>query len=524
MIAVAQNEFHAGKNRSLEFEYARDKVYYDIQNQDAPDGFRIDEPQFQGLINGLAVRGRLAEVVRRIAEKHGINAEIAFVDHHLSHAAAAHFASEKADPLIVTLDGEGDLLSGSVSVMENGEIVRLAAIDQKDSLGNIYSAITRQLGYKISRHEGKITGLAGFGKPDEGEPILTACMRFEDGLPVYRRQLSDLGRSLVARVLPGETAPYAPKPSSIGALIAHLSPEDQAASVQLFLEKQACAFVAEWIRRTGKTDLLLNGGVFANVKLNQRIAALSSVTSVFVFPNMGDGGNAIGAAQVAALRAGAVARKARTNNVYLGPEYSSEVVDELLDGRDDLDVSRPVDLIERVASDIHTGRIVGWYQGRMEYGPRALGNRSILARPTERKLNDVLNKRLSRTEFMPFAPSCLIEHAHECFNIPLESLTHPAEFMTITFDVKPDWIDRIQAVSHVDATARPQLVRKESNPRYHELISAYHRLSGIPMVVNTSFNNHEEPIVCHPSEALAALDAGVIDLLVLGDALVLKRK
>ena len=124
---------------------------------------------------------------------------------------------------------------------------------------------------------------------------------------------------------------------------------------------------------------------------------------------------------------------------------------------------------------------------------------------------------------MPFAPSCLIEHAQDCFDIQLDQLTHAAEFMTITFDVRPEWVERIQAVSHVDATARPQLVRKETAPRYHALISAYYRLSGIPMVVNTSFNNHEEPIVCQPSEALAALDAGVIDLLVMGDTVVRKR-
>ncbi|MCB1745475.1 MAG: hypothetical protein KDK91_34225, partial [Gammaproteobacteria bacterium] len=522
-IAVAQNVFHVGTNRGLEFEYTRDKLYYDIQNQEEPEGFRIDKPLFRGMKSADDVRKRLAEVVCEAAAKHGFDPKVEFVDHHLSHAAAAWYASEPGDPLIVTLDGEGDHLSGSVSVVRKNEIVRLAAIDQKDSLGNIYSAITRQLGFKISRHEGKITGLAAYGSPDEGEPILSSCVRMEDGIPVYRRQMSDLGRSLLSQVLPGAKTAYAPKPRTIAALIAHLSAEDQAASVQAFLEKQACAFVAEWMRRTGKTDLVLNGGVFANVKLNQRIAALPGVTSVFVFPNMGDGGNAIGAAQVIAARRGQEPERGRTQDVYLGPSYDSGAIAEVLEGRTNLDVQHPSDLIEQVAADIHAGLIVGWYQGRMEYGPRALGNRSILARPTERKLNDVLNKRLSRTEFMPFAPSCLIEHAQDCFDIQLDQLTHAAEFMTITFDVRPEWVERIQAVSHVDATARPQLVRKETAPRYHALISAYYRLSGIPMVVNTSFNNHEEPIVCQPSEALAALDAGVIDLLVMGDTVVRKR-
>jgi carbamoyltransferase len=525
VIAIAQSSFHAGRNRSLEFEFTRDKLYYDLQNEEPPEGYKIENKLFSNCSSGKAVANRLKEVVADLAVKLGINAQIELLDHHSCHTAAAFFASEEEDPLMITLDGEGDGLSGSVSVIENGEIKRLAAIDQKDSLGNIYSAITRQLGYKISRHEGKITGLAAYGSVDPGTEILNACIEFEKGLPAYRRGLANLAGSKLSSLIPGANKRvYAPKPKAIAAMLADLDAKDQAASVQAFLEQQACKFVEFWLKKTGKTALQLNGGVFANVKLNQRIGDLAQVQSLFIYPNMGDGGNAVGAAYLAAEKQhkGAVCQVSQTD-MYLGPDYDSAAVQRVLDGRDDLVVSQPKDLTDIIAADIHAGKIIGWFQGRMEFGPRALGHRSILARPTERSLNDELNRRLSRTEFMPFAPSCLIEAADDIFDIKKDCLKYPAEFMTITFDVRPEWVSRIQAVSHVDDTARPQLVRKETNPEYHALISAYRDLSGIPMVVNTSFNNHEEPIVCQPSEALAALDAGVIDILVM-DGFVVRRK
>jgi carbamoyltransferase len=159
--------------------------------------------------------------------------------------------------------------------------------------------------------------------------------------------------------------------------------------------------------------------------------------------------------------------------------------------------------------------VVGWFQGRMEFGPRALGNRSMLARPTESAINNWLNERLDRSEFMPFAPSVLAEHADDIF-IGVDKARHTAEFMTITFDVRPQWLARIPAVVHVDGTARPQLVRAEVNPLYHRLISAYYALSGIPLVLNTSFNVHEEPIVCAPAEAIRAFSERRVDCLALG--------
>ena len=179
---------------------------------------------------------------------------------------------------------------------------------------------------------------------------------------------------------------------------------------------------------------------------------------------------------------------------------------------------------EETAKILADNKIVGWFQGRMEYGPRALGNRSIIASPTDVTINQWLNERMKRNEFMPFAPSCLYEYADELFEIPKESMKFPAQFMTITFKMKNKWSNLAPAVSHVDQTARPQLVSKEANPRYHKLLTAYNKITGLPLFINTSFNVHEEPIVCKPEEGLKSLQKGVIDYFVCGNYIIQKKK
>ena len=171
---------------------------------------------------------------------------------------------------------------------------------------------------------------------------------------------------------------------------------------------------------------------------------------------------------------------------------------------------------------INNGKIIGWFDGRMEFGPRALGSRSILADPRNKNINDILNKRLKRSEFMPFAPSALYEKAEEVFE-HVEPAWHPAEFMTITFQVRQKWQDKIGAVVHIDGTARPQLVRKEVNAPYYEIINEYYKLTGIPLLVNTSFNIHEEPIVCTPQDAIRSFEAGAVDYLVFNNKFIIAK-
>jgi carbamoyltransferase len=434
-------------------------------------------------------------------------ASVRFFDHHASHALPAAWYSGFRECAVITMDGEGDRLSHTSGLWREGCYQRLhhSGCDGV-SPGLFYSHITRLLGFQAMRHEGKVVGLAALGNADKLRAVFTRALRArEDGS--------------------GFTSDFAGQPQAEAARLAHLqaaiaghSREDIAAAAQQVLEDAALNVVRTFLRATGQRRVTLNGGVFANVKLNQRIMELPEVDEIFVFPAMSDTGNSVGAVLLdwQDTHPEWLADNAPLDTVYWGPEYSPEQIAAALAAAG-LHAERlgEAALVERAARAIHAGRVVGWFQGRMEFGPRALGNRSMLARPTENAINDWLNQRLDRSEFMPFAPSALAEHADALFD-NVAKARHTAEFMTITFDVRPEWRERIPAVVHVDGTARPQLVRADRNPLYHRLISAYHALSGIPLVLNTSFNVHEEPIVCAPPEALRAFAEKRVDCLGIG--------
>ena len=431
-----------------------------------------------------------------------------FYDHHEAHAIAAAYFSGFRSCAVITIDGNGDEdISHTSGTWNDGAYSRINVTNALGaSPGHFYSHVTRLLGFQPLRHEGKIVGLAALGDPCK------LLGKFEKALAldVNRRTFT----SAQAGLPDAEAARYAYMREAISGE----TRENVAAAAQQTLENAVVALVRRFLIETGCRQVALNGGVFANVKLNQRIAALDEVDSVFVFPAMSDTGNSVGAALLDLVGSENALRGGKPlDNVYWGPEFSNEAIGRCLDEAGIR--ARRIDdeeLVVRAAKAIHEGRIVGWFQGRMEFGPRALGNRSMLARPTESRINDWLNQRLDRSEFMPFAPSVLAEKASSVFE-GVEKASHAAEFMTITFDVKPDWRSRIPAVVHVDGTARPQLVRPEINPLYHRLISAYEQLSGIPLVLNTSFNVHEEPIVCAPPEAIRALSEGRVDCLAIGN-------
>lgn len=429
--------------------------------------------------------------------------------HHPVHALLGGYYSGFSRCLVVTLDGYGDL--GDVhtsSIYDNGSLEELVVTDGLGkSAGMFYEIITELLGFRPSRHEGKVLGLAAFGDP---QPLL----------PSFRKALrvAPCGTRFDSDFLDEKTC-HQDRHAYIAESIRGHSRENVAAAAQQALEDSAVSIVRAMVDQTRLGKVALNGGVAANVKLNQRIAALPEVDNIFVFPAMSDTGNSIGAALFAieASRPGYLGMTQHAlQDVYLGPEATDEEIESELK-RNHLAFERlEADaLVMRTAQAIHDGHVVGWFQGRMEFGPRALGNRSMVARPTDAEINKSLNERLERTEFMPFAPSVLAENAGELFlNLPKAS--HPAEFMTVTFDVREEWKMRIPAVVHVDGTARPQLVRQDRNPIYHALIKRYYELSGIPLVLNTSFNVHEEPIVCGAAEAVRALSEDRIDALAIG--------
>ena len=429
--------------------------------------------------------------------------------HHPVHALLAGYYSGFGRCLVLTLDGCGDL--GDVhtsSIYEKGSLEELVVTDGVGkSAGLFYQIITELLGFRPTRHEGKVLGLAAFGDP---QPLLPSFRKALRLAPCGTRFDSDFvdpktserdRRAFLAEVIRGH------------------SRENIAAAAQQALEDAAVSLTRNMVVQTGLADVALNGGVAANVKLNQRIAALPEVNKISVFPAMSDTGNSVGAALFAmeAVQPGFLAATQHTlRDVYLGPEATDEEIEKELALNqlrfEKLDTDA---LVKRTAQAIHDGFVVGWFQGRMEFGPRALGNRSMVARPTDAEINKSLNDRLERTEFMPFAPSVLAENADELF-LNVAKAAHPAEFMTVTFDVREEWKQRIPAVVHVDGTARPQLVRADRNPIYHALIKCYYELSGIPLVLNTSFNVHEEPIVCGPAEAVRALSEDRIDALAIG--------
>lgn len=434
----------------------------------------------QELTDGLAELGWVKPVKR--------------MEHHLSHAANSYLCSGFDRALCITLDGYGSGLAGSVSEAIGGKIHRLHGIAFPNSLGTLYEHVTSSLGFKPSRHEGKIVGLASYGDPSIlGDILLSRIEQTNGDFRIYEANNVYFSRFLASKF---------PK-------------IDVAAAYQHVLEVVATNYVRHWVEKTGIDTVVLSGGVTANVKLNQRIFEIDGVNQIFVYPNMGDGGCGTGAALYHSWPGGV---GESISNAYLGPDYSDREIEQAL-ASEHLDYTRPDNLAAEIASLIHNGQVVARFDGRMEYGPRALGNRSIMYHAREPEVNQWLNKRLGRTEFMPFAPVTLYEAREKCYH-NIKGAEHAAEFMTITFDCTDFMRESCPAAVHVDGTARPQLIRREINPGYYDILREYERLSGIPSLINTSFNMHEEPIVATPQDAVRAFIQGALDFLAIGPFLV----
>jgi carbamoyltransferase len=452
---------------------------------------------------------RKFRVRRVLRKKWGFECPIVFVDHHQAHAASAYYTSGFEDATVISLDGGGDGKSGKVFAARDRRLVELCAMESYDSMGNFYAYITKICGFKAHKHEGKITGLAAYGQPIYKD-ILARMIDYEPG--GYRNKSRSYYLTAVRKIEKALPAGY--------------KIEDLAASMQVHLEEVCVKFVQHWVRRTGLGDVAMAGGVVANVKMNQRITEIPEVKELFVFPAMGDEGLATGAAywlwaerfpKEAALR-----EPYRPMHMFFGTEYTDEQIEaELKEAGADYEY---VPEIERKCAElIADGRVVARFDGKMEYGPRALGNRSILYQPSNPDVNNWLNKRLVRTEFMPFAPVTLVEYAGRCYK-NWEKGAHAARFMTVTMDCT-DWMKKnCPAVVHVDGTARPQFVDREFEPSYYKIVDEYRKITGLPCLVNTSFNMHEEPIVRSPNDAIRAFRLGHLDYLAIGNFLVYPSK
>jgi len=448
-------------------------------------------------------RKRIEEI---LAEEYGITAPVHFIHHHYAHATAAYYTGNFDDALVVTMDGGGDGHCAHVYSAKGGEFEKLAEIDSYDSLGNYYAYITAICGFKSKRHEGKITGLAARGEPVYSD-LLRSMIDCENGRLINKGQVlfNKAMETIRARLPEGWTR------------------EDLAASIQTVSEDVARDFVRHWVRKSGHENIAVAGGIFANVRINQEMQLIPEVDATFVHPGMSDEGLAVGAglALDAQLNGRSEGRyePAQLPDVYLGDEFGEREIAEALREAGLEAKHLPGNVEAEIGARLAEGKVVARFNGRMEYGPRALGNRSILYQPGDPSVNDWLNELLNRTEFMPFAPASLWEETDRLYDGPAGA-RDTARFMTITFDCSPWMREHCGGVVHVDNTARPQLVRCEDNPSFHKIIEEYQSHTGVPVIINTSFNIHEEPIVRTPEDAIRAFLQSKLDYLAIGDFMV----
>jgi carbamoyltransferase len=435
-----------------------------------------------------------------------------YVDHHLAHAASAFHVSPFEEAAIFCIDGAGEDITTWFGHGQGTRTVRRHAIRLPHSLGLFYSAVTHWLGFKPWGGEGKVMGLASYGDPDRFYRDMRELVRWtEDGkLAIDLRYVSYHLSGWERWVSPAFVARFGPAREPESEMTRHY--EDVSAALQRVVEEAALALVRHLHRLVPSRNLCLAGGVALNSVMNGRLVREGPFERVFIQPAANDTGTALGSALVLAHGRNGKARVADNELVYLGPSYSD--ADFAAAARTGgLVVEQPDDVIETAADLLAAGQIVGWFQGRMEVGPRALGNRSILADPRDPGMKDTLNERVKHREpFRPFAPSVLAEAAADWF-VDVRDSPH----MLLVFPVVAGRREQVPAITHVDGTARVQTVTRQANARYHDLIAAFGRRTGVPMLLNTSFNVRGEPIVCTPDDAVRCFLGTEMDVLVLGD-------
>ncbi|MFD1642632.1 carbamoyltransferase family protein [Halohasta litorea] len=431
--------------------------------------------------------------------------------HHACHAASAFHPSEFDRALVVTIDGVGEYDSTVVWRGDESGIERLRTYNYPNSLGSFFGTVTEFLGYRKNNGEGKVMGLAPYGNPNT-DIAATLRSAVDTGVEYDVTEIVD--------PKPGQTIDVANLERLFGRQRKETPTEftqwekDLAYEAQKLLEEIVTGIVTYYVNKTGINNVALAGGVALNCKLNKAVMDLDEVDNVFIQPVAADNGLALGAGY---LEQNPTDVEPMTD-VYYGDEFETAEIRNLLE-TNKIDYYEPDDLEQTVAERLADGELVGWFQGRMELGPRALGNRSILADPRTESSRDRVNEFVKHREgWRPFAPSLRYEDADEYLEDAVES-----PFMIKTFDIPEHKCDEIAAVIHPnDATTRPQTVRSNQNPRYHALLSAFADITDVPVLLNTSFNDHGEPIIRTPKEAIKAFYAMGLDILVLNDLIIEK--
>ena len=435
------------------------------------------------------------------------------VPHHISHIAGSFFVSPYDKAALLSLDGSGEW---ATSFLGYGDGTSVSCFNQSyhpHSLGSFYEAVTEFCGFRPNYDEGKTMGLAPFGDPEVFREKVSSIVDVgEDGS--IRLDLSYFNHQLW-----GDTRCSQKFYDTFGSPRRNNEPfekhhEDLAAAFQRVLEDAALEMCRILKKKTGARYLVVAGGVALNSVMNGRIVRESEFDDLYVMPAAGDNGTAIGAAYYVLNGLSGVERDYVHNNPYVGTGYSQAEIDAVM--RDcKLDPEYHDDIAPEAARLLKEGHIIGWFQGKMEIGPRALGNRSILADPTQKDMKDKINAEVKHREaYRPFAPSVAVEAMRDYFESEVE-----APFMLKVCDVRPDKRDTLPAITHVDGSARMQTVRQEINPLYHSLLTEFGKLSGVPVLLNTSFNVMGEPIVESPYDAIRCFYSTGLDKLVIGNCI-----
>jgi len=461
-----------------------------------------------------------------------VAAEFHRVEHHKAHLASAFFVSPFERAALLSADGLGDFASTMWGSGTGNRMKIDGAIAFPHSLGLFYSAVTQYLGFLKFGDEYKVMGLGAYGEPEQLDAIRNIVSAHGDG---FRLGLAYFTHH---RTGPEMSWAEADKTPTLGKIFSEemeklLGPKrnpqepleqrhkNLASALQARLEEIYLGMLKKLSERTGLKAVCLAGGVAFNCVANGKIFDTTGFEQVYVHPAAGDAGLAVGAAYFVWHQILGKPRSFVMDHAYWGPGYTREEIRRAIDsnglGQNGCRIEELAEenLMQRTAAIVADGKILGWFQGRAEWGPRALGNRSIVADPRRPEMKEILNQRIKHREiFRPFAPSILAESTGEWFE-----KSHPSPFMTLAYSVRPEKRDKIPAPTHVDGTGRLQTVTREANPRYWSLIKAFDRLTGVPVVLNTSFNDNE-PIVCRPEEALDCFQRTQMDALVLGDFLI----
>jgi carbamoyltransferase len=440
-----------------------------------------------------------------------------WLNHHATHNAAAYFCSPFQDALLVSIDAKGERDSCSVAVGEGNKMRVIETVPYPHSWGMFYMEVTKYLGFQPCNDEYKVMGLGSFGKPTYVDQFRQIVRTQADGS--FRFDLSWFNPTFTGPGMLGPKFYDAFGPARVPKSAIESKHEDIAASMQVVLEETIVAYLKVLRARTGKKNVCLSGGVVLNCVMNGKILESGLFDGIFIPPNPGDAGCAVGAALYVHHQINGAPRNYVMDHAFLGPSYGDTEILAALDNSK-VDYRKMDDPAKEVARLIADGKIVAWYQGRMEWGPRALGNRSLLADPTRAEMRDIVNKWVKhREDFRPFAPSVLEEKAPEYFDHITDS-----PFMLFITQVKNDKKMKLPAITHVDGTARPQTVSKKTNPLYWQVIKEFENITGVACVLNTSFNVMGEPIICTPPQAIRCFYGTGIDALAIGNYLVLKPR